>query len=190
MNKITNEWLKGKNACFDGVKWFDENYPKGSLPIPVLKKLSKEDRFDWANWTIVRVMTRPQYLKYGVYAAEQVIDIFEKKYPNDKRPRQAIEAAKRVIDNDTEENRRAAAYAAADAAYAAAYAAADAAYAGYTAYTAYAAHAAADAADAADAAADAAYAALAAYAAYAAADKKAMQIKILNYGIKLLKGGE
>ena len=30
----------------------------------------------------------------AIFAAELIIDIFEKKYPDDKRPRQAIEAAK------------------------------------------------------------------------------------------------
>lgn len=34
-------------------------------------------------------------------------------YPDDKRPRNAIEAARKVIENDTEENRNAAAYVAA-----------------------------------------------------------------------------
>jgi len=33
-------------------------------------------------------------VKLAIFAAEQVIEIYEKKYPNDKRPREAIEAAK------------------------------------------------------------------------------------------------
>ena len=84
-------------------------------------------------------------VKYAVFAAEQVIDLFEQKYPDDKRPREAIEAAKKCIDDPSEKNKVAAA-----------------------AYTA-------------------AYAACVAYAAYAAT-KKGMQIKILNYGLGLLKG--
>ena len=73
--------------------------------------------------------------KLAIFAAEQVLDIFERRYPDDKRPRQAIEAAKKVLENDTEETRRAAAYAA-SAAYAGA--------APSAAYAAYAADAAAD----------------------------------------------
>jgi hypothetical protein len=93
----------------------------------------------------------------------RVLPIFEKKYPDDKRPRLAIEAAL-VFAADPSEKNKAAAYAADAAAYAAvwaaAWAAADAAYA---------------AADAADAAADAAvaWAADAAYAAAYAAEQKA-----------------
>ena len=125
---ITESWLNEKNACVDGVVWFKAQ--KKTKAVAVLKALIEEDKLDWANWLIVRVMTRPQYLAYAIYAAEQVIDIFEKKFPDDKRPRNAIEAAKDVLKNDTPETRAAAgaAWAAAgDAAWAAARAAASAA---------------------------------------------------------------
>jgi len=92
---------------------------------------------------------------YAIFAAEQVLGIYEKKYPEDGRPRKAIEAAKAWIKNPFEETKKAA-YAADAAARAAAHAAARAA-------------ADAVARAAARAAADAAYAA---YAAYAAIYKK------------------
>ena len=104
-----------------------------------MEKLIKEKHLDWANWTIVRVMDYKQYVSYAVFAAEQVIQIYEKKYPDDKRSREAIEAAKKCIKNPSEKNKKAADAAADAAAHAAAYAAAHAA-----AYAA--AHAAADAA--------------------------------------------
>ncbi len=44
----------------------------------------------------------------SIFAAELVIENFEKVYPNDKRPRQAIEAAKRYLKNPTEKNKTAA----------------------------------------------------------------------------------
>ena len=59
------------------------------------------------------------YVSYAVYAAEQVIDIYEKKCPNDKRPRKAIEAAKACIKNPSAKNKEAAARAAGAAARAA-----------------------------------------------------------------------
>jgi len=207
---ITKQWLKEKSACKTGVDWFTAQ--KESSGIKVVKKLVKEKKLDWANWLIVRIMDYKQRVQYAVFAAEQVIHIYEKKYPDDKRPRKAIEAAKKCINNPSEENKNAA-YAAADAAYAAAYAAADAAYAANAANAANAAdaayaaadaayaanaanaadaayaavYAAADAADAANAAnaADAADAAYAAYAAYAAKDN--LKKKILEYGLKLLE---
>ena len=64
-------------------------------PIKILDLLIKNKKYDWANWFIVRVMTHHDYVSYAVFAAEQVIGSYEKEYPNDKRPRQAIEAAKK-----------------------------------------------------------------------------------------------
>jgi len=169
---ISKNWLSEKNACTDGENWFLSQ--KETDGKKVVEKLISENKLQWANWLIVRIMNRKQYLSYAIFAAEQVIDIFEKKYPNDKRPRMAIEAAKKVLENDTAEN-RVAAYAAADDA--AAYADAAAAYAADAA-TAAAYAAAADAAAYATAAADAA-------AAYAAA--AAIRLKILNYGLSILE---
>jgi hypothetical protein len=83
--------------------------------------------------------TKKDAVAFAIFAAEQVIGIFEAKRPGDERPRKAIEAAKAWLADPSEENRQAA-----DAAYAS-----DAAYAAYAAY-AYAAYAAA--ADAAAAA--------------------------------------
>ena len=178
--QITLDWLKQQSACQDGYEWSIKTLNKKSMAVNnFIDKLMAENKFNWANWVIVRVIDRPQKIRYAVFAAEQVIDIFEKKYPNDKRPRNAIEAAKKVVENDTPKTRAdadAAAYAA-DAAYAdAAYAAAADAYAADADAAAYAYAAAAAAADAYAAAADA-----------ADAMRKEMQIKIINYGLSLLK---
>lgn len=135
IKNITMEWLKEKNACEKArAEWANE---KDHGTITTLKRLIKKNP-QWANWLIVRVMNYKQYVSYAVFAAEQVIGIYEKKYPNDNRPRKAIEAAKLCIKNPSKKNKKAAAYAA--------------------------------------------YAAAA-----AAAARKAMRIKILQYGIKLLK---
>jgi hypothetical protein len=101
----------------------------------------------------------------AVKCAEIVLFIWEEKYPTDKRPRKAIEAAKAYLADPTETNRNAI-KSAADAAIAAAdyaYATADADYADYT-------EAAAEAA---------AYAATYVYAAYAtdAADAAIRAVK-------------
>ena len=153
--KITEEWLKEKNACQVGIDWFNSYHISDGKKL--VKALMIEDKLSWANWLIVRIMSYKQYVSYAVFAAEQVIDIYEKKYPKDKRPRAAIEVAKKCIENPSVENKLAAVNAA---------------------YAAYAAYAAADAADAADAA-NAVNAA--AYAVNAAA-----KIKILNYGLSLI----
>ena len=113
MPEITVKWLTEKSACQEGIDWFIAQ--KETNSIKVLEKLIAEKKLDWANWLVIRVMEYKQYVSYAVFAAEQVIDIYEKKYPNDKRLRQAIDAAKKCIDNPSKENRDAAANAAADA---------------------------------------------------------------------------
>ena len=135
--KITEKWLVKKGACEAGVEAFKNQKEKDSLKI--LKKLIRVKKLDWANWLIVRVMTYKQYVSYAIYGAEKVIGIFEKKYPNDNRPRRAIRAAQKCIKNPSRKNKAAADAAATDAAYAADAAdAADAASAAVD-YVAYAA---------------------------------------------------
>jgi hypothetical protein len=196
--KITEKLLRiDYHACDSGYQWWlDKGKPSDG--IPTLKQLINDNHNDWANWLIVRLMTRENKIKYAVYAAEQVISIYEKKYPNDDRPRKAIQAAKNYLKVKSVKNKKAdaadAAATAADAyAAAAAATAADAyaadVYAADTAHAAAAAYAAAAAATAADAYAADVYAADAAYAAAAAtAERKKMQIKILKYGMKLISG--
>jgi glutamine synthetase adenylyltransferase len=190
MKTITIEWLKSKDACHDGLDWFAKQNKEFEL-VELIDLLIKENQLEWANWLIVRVMDYSQYVSYAVYAAEQVIDIFEKKYPDDKHPREAIEAAKKCIKNPSDENKKKA-YSAARAAYGASSAAYSAArVADWAAYNAArAAYWVACAASAADSAACAASAAdSAACAAKATANAKILK-KILKYGIELLREGK
>ena len=199
--KITAKWLEEKSACSEGTRWFLGQ--KEDRPVKVIEKLMRESRMDWANWLTVRLMTKEQSVQYAIFAAEQVISIYEKKYPDDKRPREAIEAAKAYLKNPSDETKKAAAWAAeAAAAWAAEAAAARAAAWAAEAAEARAAAWAAEAA-AARAARAAAWAAAwaaearaaraaraAAWAAEAAAEaEKNMQKRILKQGIKILKKG-
>ena len=185
MKTITSEYLGTINACQDARTAFAEKFPKGAPVRTVFAALLKGNKLDWANWLVARLLNSKDRIRYAIYAAEQVIEIYEKKYPDDTRPRKAIEAAKAVLKINNKANRDAA-NAASAAVYAAAYDA-NAAYAAYAA--ASAAYAAANAANAAYAAYDAANATNAAYAAanaaYAAKDE--MKKKIILYGLKLLK---
>jgi hypothetical protein len=104
--------------------------------------------------TITRKLRTPKWVKsdkaqrvqvaFAILCAESVLHIYEEKYPDDARPRKAIEAAKEYLKNPTADAY--ASDAAADAAYAATHAADAAAYASYAADAAYAAAAAAYAA--------------------------------------------
>ena len=122
MKKLTAKWLKDNNACSDAVAQWQKEGCEPDL-IKVLKRCIELKHCDWGNWLIVRHMTYKQYVSYAVYAAEQVVDLYEKKYPDDKSSRKAIDAAKACIKNPSVKNKEAAAEAAARAAEAAARAA-------------------------------------------------------------------
>jgi hypothetical protein len=185
--KITKKWLIKKDACEEGLYWFlAQDETDG---IKLVQKLMLESHFVWANWLIVRLMKYKQYVSYAVYCAEQVIDIYEKEHPEDDRPRQAIEAAKKCIECKSKKNMVAAVAAAVAASVAAAASAAASAAVAADAFAAVAAAAAASAAArsafasaAADAAVSAADASAAAY-----AYRKILKKKIIDYGIELLE---
>ena len=169
--KITQQQLKDWSACTDGYEWACGILKDKPMEVKEFLKITADHRLDWANWVICRVFDRPNKVRYAIFAAEQVIHLFEKKYSDDKRPRKAIEAAKAWLENPSAAS---AAYADSAAYAASAASAASAAYAASAASAAYA-----------DSAAYAAYAASADSAAYEAS-REQMQIKILKYGLSLL----
>ena len=92
------------------------------------KHIDEKDKEVWEEMRIVKAWQwkKKDSVELAIYAAELVLDIYEKKYPEDKRPRQAIEAAKNWLKHPTAHAAHAA-HSAADAADAAAHAAARAA---------------------------------------------------------------
>ena len=105
--KLTARWLTSKGACQDGIEWFKDNVTETD-PIKVLRFGIKHDKLDWVNWLIVRLMTHRQLVRYACYAARQTLPDYESEYPDDRRVRDAIVAAKRWAKNPTEDNARAA----------------------------------------------------------------------------------
>ena len=188
---ITVEWLKEQRACPEDVEWISNII---DTRVENLYRIAiKENKLDWANWTMTRLLDRKNKIRYAVFAAEQVLDIFEKEYPEDKRPRKAIEAAKKVAEDDSEENRRDS-NVAANASYAAALAAhvalADSNVAANASYAAtLAAHVATNSTfnatfNTANAIAYVVNATL------ASANAEEIKIKILDYGMTLLREQE
>jgi hypothetical protein len=169
--KNTSEWLQRQHACSPGFEWFKNQTE--TKPEVLIAKLIDEERLDWANWSIVRVLTHKQQIAYAIYAAEQVLEIFEKHNKEDKRPRKTIDTARSVLKRNTQKNREAAAVA---AYYASAAAAEGVSYTNAYSAAYYAAY-------------SAAVGGLAAYsaAAYSAADTKKMKSRILAFGLKLLR---
>ena len=96
---------KGLNASLhvmDAMSYVD---------MEILAKVEVAGKIIKANdkWTCEKMRVVEAYIwpkeesvKLAIFAAELVIDIYEKKYPNDDRPRKAIEAAKGWLENPSE----------------------------------------------------------------------------------------
>ena len=142
-----NKWYKQEGtieACkngFHGSKRIIDAMQYVDLEVLALAEVrgvsdKEDDKECWEEIKLVKAWKweKKDSVELAIFAAELVIDIFEKQYPDDKRPREAIKAAKKWLKNPTEENRHAAS---ASAAYA--YASAASASASAYAYAAYAA---------------------------------------------------
>lgn len=206
--KITKEQIADLKPCKEGYEWYLKN---GSADLLETLLKVNEHNDSWARWLFTHLMNLSQKREIAIFAAELVLPIFEKKHPKDDRPRKAIEAAKKVLKDPSDKNKRvsaayatyaayaayaAASYSASYASYSASYAASDASDA-YAAYASYAAsYAASDAYAAAYASAASAYAAdsaaAAAYAVsvFAASDRKEIQEKIIREAVKILSKSE
>ena len=103
---ITMDWLEEQGACAKGKAWFERSGLKSLSGV--INRLVKEKQFEWANWTLVRFMSHTQQVRYACFAARLSLPLYEKVYPEDDRPRKAIEAAEAWVANPTEENRSAA----------------------------------------------------------------------------------
>ena len=169
---FNDSWVEEKRPCKEGLAFLNKQTDKSA--VSVINALVVAKHYSWADWALTKSFTKKQNVMFAIYAAEQVIDIFEKEYPEDKRPRAAIETAKRWLTGEaTEAECKAAADASASYASAAitstAYYAASASYAASAAY--YAPY---------DAATAAFYATSSAFSA-------AMREKIIAYGLTLLQ---
>ena len=112
--KITKDWLQKNNACSGGVERFLSQNETDAAKI--MLGLIECGRSEDSRWVMRKLITtKKQAVLIAVFAAECVLDIFEKKYPEDKRSRNAINAAKTWLKNPCKKTKNAAA-AAADAA--------------------------------------------------------------------------
>jgi len=162
---ITKGKLKSWKPCKDGYIWWKKNGEITDTKALMLK-LVDADRFADAEWLLERIIqTKKEAVQIAIFAAELALPIWEKYNSDDKRPQEAIKAAKNYLKNPCKKTKDKAC-AAAGVAFAAA---------------AYAAAYAADAARAAHAARAAVYSAAAAH---AAIDKQDTWIKIINYAFK------
>lgn len=111
--KITLEWLEQEQACKPGINWFLSQQETDG--IKVLKKLREEKEWEYFVWLAPRLTTKKQAVEWACFAAEQVLHPFEQKFPQDERPRRAIEAVRAWLQEASEDNRKAARVASDDA---------------------------------------------------------------------------
>ena len=107
--KFTKEKLLSHSPCADGLSFAE------SLKFDFAKIYDTCDRGDWLIWLLRKSgnLDKLKAVELAIACAQRVLEIFEKKYPDDKRPRKAIEAALEWLKNPTENNRKSAAAAAA-----------------------------------------------------------------------------
>ena len=116
-----DEWYKAKgklSMCANGfhcsVKPLDAlSYVGGEVLAIVEVRGKSEKQSDKQCWSEMRIAkaykwTKKDSVALSIYSAELVLKNFEKKYPDDNRPRKALEAAKKVLEKDTKKNRSAA----------------------------------------------------------------------------------
>ena len=116
-----SEWskpVKNLELCENGYHCSKEiyqafSYVQGEILAQVEckgKHDSSDDKEVWETMRIVKAYkwTKNDSVALSIYAAELCIDNFEKEYPEDKRPREAIEAAKKWLKNPTQKNKSAA----------------------------------------------------------------------------------
>jgi hypothetical protein len=103
--KITSQFLEKWDACSDGEEWALRQDTDDAIEL--VERLL-EYNSEWASWLITRCLETPGQIRYAIFAAESVLDNFERIFPDDKRPQLAIEAARTALENNNEGNRMAA----------------------------------------------------------------------------------
>ena len=119
-------WEIGKQKTFKGdlvmceqgfhcskTVWQAFSYVQGEILAQVEVSGTHETQDDKEVWEKMKIVKAYKWQKQdsvelAIYAAELVISIYEKKYPDDDRPRKAIEAAKKYLKNPTKKNQDAA----------------------------------------------------------------------------------
>jgi len=145
---INKEVLKSTAPCVERWKNYLEHYCEFNGPFDDFLNLDKIS-YDDKIWVAKKVLNINQLVHFAILCAESVLNIYEIKYPNDKRISNYLVFIKTIVDFNSMTNEQrgklrelrggvwqARNYAAADAADAAVYAADAADAAGYAGYAA------------------------------------------------------
>jgi hypothetical protein len=103
VTKITNKWIKKEKPCQSALNWWDG---KERDPITILKNLIFEKHYDWAIWFIASIMNYNDHLSLFMYVCKQLINVYEKQHPNNKKLRKNIELLTEYIKNSKVRNKK------------------------------------------------------------------------------------
>ena len=125
MKRLTVEFIMSCEPCdtYPEKRVKELIGPNGKTLLQILAlDISAEDRI----WCMTRpdVLTHQEQVQFAIYCARRSLPNFERKYPGDKRPRKAVDAAEAWLHDPTDANRKRAAWSAASAARSAAWSAA------------------------------------------------------------------
>jgi hypothetical protein len=96
---ITLETIKALKPCKDRLDNYVKHYSEKSFThsqFMGLKNITQEDKI----WAALRLIPQAKLRFAAADIAESVLDIYEAKYPNDNKPRLAIEAARNGSADD------------------------------------------------------------------------------------------
>jgi len=92
--KITIALLYDLRACSSGIEDVTNWGLIGLEHDTFIRACAERNRFDYAAWLIVRLLKLSEHrTEFAIFAARQVLSIFEELCPGDDRPRRAIVAA-------------------------------------------------------------------------------------------------
>lgn len=91
--KINLETIQKLNPCQDRLDNYKNNYDTNDFTLEEFLNLDKITYTDKV-WVATGLFTKKQNVLWSIKCAESVLHLFESLYPEDKRPRDAIEAAK------------------------------------------------------------------------------------------------
>ena len=99
MKLINLKYLKSLNPCEDrlnnAIKYYSK-FEGDILDVLYLNKISSEDKI----WIASKVLPDNILHRFSIECAYSTLDNFEKEYPNDLRPRKAIEAKQAWLDGE------------------------------------------------------------------------------------------
>jgi hypothetical protein len=105
------ELLMEKEACESGLAWYTSHGQPNTVEGCVSALLADPDpstTLPYANWLLSNLLNEDDCRRYAIFAARQVLHIFETAYPEDNLPHLAIEAAENYLVTHSEADRDAA----------------------------------------------------------------------------------